>query len=142
MKRASLDGSGPGLGSVKWSKVTWTPTMQRFAAVYCRVSGWFVERGPMNVVFLVRPGWSAAGFFTGHVVALVTTSTGRERLRFEPCGSFTVRRNERIDLCLVGALAGILSERIEAASAGPELADRQVFYQKLKASELEFERLR
>ena len=125
-----------------WTRVDRTATFHRFARCFCAVSGWFLERGPTNVLFLARPVRGAAGFFTAHVVALTTTTSGRERLRFEPVGSFTVRRRGRIDLSLVGGLASLVARRIEEADSGPVNVTRGAFLGKLKASEIEFERLR
>lgn len=125
-----------------WTRVDRTETFHRFARCFCAVSGWFLERGPTNVLFLARPVRGAAGFFTAHVVALTTTTSGRERLRFEPVGSFTVRRGGRTDLSLVGGLAKLVARRIEEADAGTTEIARGAFLGKLKASEVEFERLR
>ena len=106
------------------------------------MSGWLVERGAVNVLFLVRPAKRAAGCFTGHVVAMTVTVQGRERLRFEPVGCFTVRRAGSLDLELVGGLAALVSKRLLDAEAGGATVPRHIFLGKVRASEAEFERYR
>ena len=129
-----------------WRGLVWTPTFSRFVRSYCSVSGYLVERGPTNAVFLARPRRDdEAGSFTAHVLALSVTTMGRERLRFEPCGSFTVRRMGQMDIDLLGGFASVIAQRLEVVEALPEFersAGRQAFAAKLKAAELEFARLR
>lgn len=126
-----------------WLRVDDTETFGRFRRCFASVSGWLVERGQVNVLFLVRPSRAAAGCFAGHVVGMTVTTQGRERLRFEPCGSFTVRRGGKIDLDLVGPLSGLIASRLEdAEKPGAPVVPRHIFLGKLKASEAEFERYR
>ena len=137
--------AGTGLSATAtghWSRVDRTATFHRFARCFCAVAGWFLERGPTNVLFLARPVRGPAGFFTAHIVALTVTTSGRERLRFEPVGSFTVRRGGRLDLSLVGGLASLVARKVTDADESAVNMTRSAFLGKLKASEVEFERLR